>query len=153
VVRQTISKWEKGLSVPDAEMLIRLAEIFEVPAEQLLGETIEREDPSALQELAAKLEILNEQFAQQNERRRKFWRAFFIGIGVVAGVILLREAVMYLYSQYLTHNVQEDLSVIGGADGPTKIFVARSSGGASIFTIGALLLVAVVGIWKSRPNR
>ena len=28
VVRQTISKWEKGLSIPDAEMLIRLAEIL-----------------------------------------------------------------------------------------------------------------------------
>ena len=27
VVRQTVSKWEKGLSVPDSEMLIRLAEV------------------------------------------------------------------------------------------------------------------------------
>lgn len=25
VVRQTISKWEKGLSVPDSEMLIKIA--------------------------------------------------------------------------------------------------------------------------------
>ena len=29
VVRQTISKWEKGLSVPDAAMLIRLAEVLD----------------------------------------------------------------------------------------------------------------------------
>ena len=29
VVRQTISKWEKGYSVPDAEMLKKLAEIFD----------------------------------------------------------------------------------------------------------------------------
>lgn len=36
VVRQTISKWEKGLSVPDAEMLIRLAEILEVSVSELL---------------------------------------------------------------------------------------------------------------------
>jgi DNA-binding XRE family transcriptional regulator len=28
VVRQTISKWEKNLSVPDADTLIRLAEIL-----------------------------------------------------------------------------------------------------------------------------
>ena len=37
VVRQTISKWEKGLSIPDAEMLIRLAEILEVSVSELLG--------------------------------------------------------------------------------------------------------------------
>lgn len=31
VVRQTISKWENGLSVPDSEMLISLSEVFETP--------------------------------------------------------------------------------------------------------------------------
>lgn len=39
VVRQTISKWEKGLSIPDAEMLLRIAELFEVPASTLLDES------------------------------------------------------------------------------------------------------------------
>ena len=43
VVRQTISKWEKGLSVPDSALLIRLAEVFEVPVSELLGERIEAE--------------------------------------------------------------------------------------------------------------
>ena len=38
IVRQTVSKWEKGLSVPDAEMLVRLAEVFEVSVTELLGE-------------------------------------------------------------------------------------------------------------------
>ena len=37
VVRQTISKWEKGLSVPDAALLVRLSEVLEVPVSQLLG--------------------------------------------------------------------------------------------------------------------
>ena len=51
VVRQTISKWEKGQSVPDAEMLTRLAEIFEVPVSQLLGGPIEPDaQPDALAE-------------------------------------------------------------------------------------------------------
>ena len=40
VVRQTVSKWEKGLSVPDAEMLNRLSELFEVPVDVLLGSSI-----------------------------------------------------------------------------------------------------------------
>ena len=37
VVRQTISKWEKGLSVPDAEMLLRLAEVLDTTVSRLLG--------------------------------------------------------------------------------------------------------------------
>ena len=41
VVRQTISKWEKGLSVPDADMLIKIADIFEVSVSELLGAKIE----------------------------------------------------------------------------------------------------------------
>ena len=41
VVRQTISKWEKNLSVPDADTLIRLAEILEVSVSELLGAKIE----------------------------------------------------------------------------------------------------------------
>ena len=41
VVRQTVSKWEKGLSVPDSELLIKLAEVFEVSVSDLLGETIQ----------------------------------------------------------------------------------------------------------------
>ena len=40
VVRQTVSKWEQGLSVPDAAMLISIAEVFEAPVSTLLGETI-----------------------------------------------------------------------------------------------------------------
>ena len=40
VVRQTISKWEQGLSVPDSEMLISLSEALETPVSTLLGETV-----------------------------------------------------------------------------------------------------------------
>ena len=44
VVRQTISKWEKGLSVPDANLLIQIADIFEVSVSELLGARIEKEE-------------------------------------------------------------------------------------------------------------
>lgn len=40
VVRQTVSKWEQGLSVPDADMLLTLSEVFETPVSTLLGETV-----------------------------------------------------------------------------------------------------------------
>ena len=41
VTRQTISKWEKGLSVPDAQLLMSLSEILEIPVSVLLGEIIQ----------------------------------------------------------------------------------------------------------------
>ena len=40
VVRQTVSKWEQGLSVPDADMLVAIGEVFDTPVGILLGETI-----------------------------------------------------------------------------------------------------------------
>lgn len=40
VVRQTVSKWEQGLSVPDSDMLISLSEVLETPVSTLLGETV-----------------------------------------------------------------------------------------------------------------
>lgn len=40
VVRQTVSKWERGLSVPDSELLISLSEVLETPVSVLLGETV-----------------------------------------------------------------------------------------------------------------
>ena len=38
VVRETVTKWEKGISVPDAEMIEKMAEFFQVSVSDLLGE-------------------------------------------------------------------------------------------------------------------
>lgn len=51
IVRQTVSKWEKGLSVPDSELLIKLAEILEVPVSQLLGSKILRKGEGTYQKI------------------------------------------------------------------------------------------------------
>ena len=64
VVRQTVSKWEKGLSVPDAEMLVQIAEVFEVPVSRLLGalpEAAEDSAPGQRNEIAEQLMKINEQ--------------------------------------------------------------------------------------------
>ena len=69
VVRQTVSKWEKGLSVPDSELLIKLAEILEVPVSRLLGSKIEAEEqPDAL---AEQLSRINEQLAIKKQAGKK----------------------------------------------------------------------------------
>lgn len=83
VVRQTVSKWEKGMSVPDAEMLNQISELFEVPVSELLGNNIlESEDKSDMNEVAKQLTVLNEQLANTAGRRRKTIRIAAIGIGV-----------------------------------------------------------------------
>ena len=37
LTRQTISKWETGASTPDLELLVQLAEVFDVSVDSLLG--------------------------------------------------------------------------------------------------------------------
>lgn len=88
VVRQTVSKWEKGLSVPDAELLLKLAEVLEVSVSQLIGAKIEEEEkPDAL---AEQLSRINEQLAIKNRRAKRIWKvvACIVG-GIIAAYILL----------------------------------------------------------------
>lgn len=89
VVRQTVSKWEKGLSVPDAELLIRLAEVLEVSVAQLLGgeaETATEEKPDAMIE---QLSRINEQLAIKNRRAKRLWKIVAWILGVIAALIIL----------------------------------------------------------------
>ena len=88
VVRQTVSKWEQGLSVPDAQMLTNIAELFEVPVSSLLGESIE--ENVNVNEMAVQLAVLNQQLAARRGRTRKIVRIVLIAAAVlIAGYILL----------------------------------------------------------------
>lgn len=84
VVRQTVSKWEKGLSVPDAEMLQRLADILEMDVKQLLGAGLDWEQNS--NEVVEQLARINEQLAIKNRRSRRTWR--IVAIVLIAWVVL-----------------------------------------------------------------
>lgn len=88
VVRQTISKWEKGLSVPDADLLIRLSEILDVPVSKLLGAKtdFEKEDTDTM---AEQLSRINEQLADKARRNRRFIKIILTIIGVILGIIVL----------------------------------------------------------------
>lgn len=83
VARQTISKWEKNLSVPDADTLIRLAEILEVSVSELLGEKIENEN--ATSDVAEQLSRINEQLAIKNRRSRRIWKI----VAIIFAIIVL----------------------------------------------------------------
>lgn len=88
VVRQTVSKWEKGRSVPDADLLIKLAEILEVPVSQLLDSKMEAAEPSNA--LAEQLSRINEQLSVKNRRAKRVWKAIAVLIcGLIIGYILI----------------------------------------------------------------
>lgn len=89
VVRQTISKWENGLSVPDSQMLISLSEALETPVSILLGEDIIESKAHDLKVISEKLEVINLQLAKQNENKKTILRYLLIFILIVTLIIFL----------------------------------------------------------------
>lgn len=155
IVRQTVSKWEKGLSVPDSGMLIQLAEALGTSVAVLLGEP---PSPAAgenteLKAIAAKLELLNEQFAARCERQRKMWRAGFVLLGAAALLVIVRQLIEW-YSYQAAERIWADMTIIGGNDGPTNILC----GSNTLFQTGTWVIAvtaaiaAVVGIYKTRKR-
>ncbi len=93
VVRQTISKWEKNLSVPDADTLIRLAEVLEVSVSELLGAKIENEN--AASDVAEQLSRINEQLAIKNRLSRRIWKIVAI---ILAAIVLINIFIAVFFS-------------------------------------------------------
>ena len=94
VVRQTVSKWERGLSVPDSEMLISISEVLETPVGVLLGETVKEDAPEDLKAISEKLEIINLQLARQKATKRKIfhWICILLSAGIVVFFIIIIAA-------------------------------------------------------------
>ncbi|MFR1337134.1 helix-turn-helix domain-containing protein [Longicatena caecimuris] len=84
VVRQTVSKWEKGLSVPDADVLSKIADILETKVSILLGGTITDEDNKDV--IAEQLAKISEQMSIKNKRSKIIWK--------IVGIILLSILVL-----------------------------------------------------------
>ncbi len=79
VVRQTVSKWARGVSVPDGQMLTRIADLFDVSVSDLLGEA----KPQDVNEIAVQLALLNEQLANRSRRLRAWCKGGLIALGVI----------------------------------------------------------------------
>ncbi len=99
VVRQTISKWEQGLSVPDSEMLISISEVLETPVSTLLGENIIESKVDDLKVISEKLEIINLQLSQRNNTRRKIVHWLLVSLCIT--IILVFIFLFLLNSSYL----------------------------------------------------
>ncbi|MBU5368398.1 MULTISPECIES: helix-turn-helix domain-containing protein [Enterococcus] len=112
VVRQTISKWEQGLSVPDANILISISEEFETPVNTLLGETIIESKADDLKVISEKLEVINLQLAQRKATRRKIFHCFFILLLIV--IMAIFTILLVANSPYLDWDYSDPENAVVG---------------------------------------
>ena len=99
IVRQTVSKWEKGYSVPDAVMLEKLAELFEVSVGELLGDTAQsNEDKADLNRISEQLAVLNNQLAKELNRKRKVRKIALIIVSALAAIVLITVVLLSVFS-------------------------------------------------------
>lgn len=143
VVRQTISKWEQGLSVPDSEMLIAISEALETPVSTLLGENISESKADDLKVISEKLEVINLQLSQKKHARRKLihWLLISLCAIIIIGFIIL----FLLNSPYLNWNYNDpETAVLGVAFHSMEWLFVRIA--------PIIFIVSVVGIVLTRKE-
>ena len=143
VVRQTISKWEQGLSVPDSEMLISISRALETPVSTLLGETVMEPQADDLKAISEKLEIINLQLAQRKTAGRKALHWLLICLCVV--IVIIFAALSVWNSPYLGWDYADpETAVVGVALHAFEWLFVRL---APIILIGA-----IVGVFLTRKK-
>ena len=137
VVRQTISKWEQGLSVPDSDMLISISEALETPVSTLLGENVIEPEADGLKAISAKLEVINLQLAQRKTSRKRILYWLLTSLSVVIAAIF--AILLALKSPYLGWDYSDpESAVLGVALHSFEWLFVRA---APIILIGAIILL------------
>lgn len=144
VVRQTISKWESGLSVPDSDLLVALSEALETPVSTLLGETVAPSEPDGIKAISEKLEIINLQLARRKNTEKRLLRGLLIALCAV--IVLVFAALIVLKSPYFGWDYQ---------DAETAVFGAAFHTFEWLFVRAApiVFIMAVIGIFVTRKRR
>ncbi len=143
VVRQTISKWEQGLSVPDAEMLISISEVLETPVSTLLGENISESKIDDIKAISEKLEIINLQLSQRKDEKRKIAHWLLISLFIIIMIVFI--SLILLNSPYLNWDYRNpENAVLGVAFHSFEWFFIR---------IAPIILIGLtIGIFLTRKK-
>ena len=112
VVRQTVSKWETGLSVPDAGMLISLAEELDTSVSILLGEDVPEPAPDDLKIFAEKLEGINLRLAKKNRAKVLTIRWILISVCILIAAVFI--ALLAINGSYLDWNYSDPETAVAG---------------------------------------
>ena len=143
VVRQTVSKWEQGLSVPDSDMLISISEALETPVSTLLGETVIETEADTLKAISEKLEVINLQLAQRKNTRGKIIRWLLISLCAI--LVMGFAALAILNSPYLGWDYSDpETAVLGVAFHSLEWLFVRVA--------PIIFLIAAVGIFLTRKK-
>lgn len=143
VVRQTVSKWEQGLSVPDSDMLISISEALETPVSTLLGETVIESKVDDLKAISAKLEVINMQLARRKTTRKRMLHWFLVSL--CAGIAAIFATLWVLESPYLGWDYSDpETAILGVAFHAVEWLFVRA---APIVLIGA-----ITGIFLTRKK-
>ena len=143
VVRQTISKWEKGLSVPDSDMLISISEVLETPVSTLLGESVIESKVDDLKAISEKLEIINLQLAQRKAAKQKM--VHWLLIVLCAVIAIISAALIAINSPYLGWNFNDpETAVMGTAFHSFEWLFVRVT--------PVIFIVALVGVFMTRKR-
>lgn len=112
VVRQTVSKWENGLSVPDSSMLVLLAEELDTSVSTLLGENTQICESDEIKAISEKLEVINLQLSKRNKVKTK---AIRLGLIMLCAFIIILFVILFsMKSSYLEWNYSDpELAVAG----------------------------------------
>ena len=113
VVRQTVSKWEQGRSVPDSDLLIALSDVLETPISTLLGEPVIEPEADAIKAVSEKLEVVNLQLARRTAMRRNALHWAFILAGAV--VVMVFVVLVELGSPYADWDYGDPETAVFGA--------------------------------------
>ncbi len=142
VVRQTVSKWEQGLSVPDSNMLISISEVLETSVSTLLGETVIETEADTLKAISEKLEVINLQLAQRKNTGRKI--IHWLLILLCAVIVIVFAILLALESSYLGWNYSNpETAVLGVGFHSFEWLFVRA---APIILIGAI--IGIILTWK-----
>ena len=143
VVRQTVSKWEQGLSVPDSDLLIAISEALGTPVSTLLGETVMETEADSLKAISEKLEVINLQLAQRKTTGRKMIRGLLIAL--CASIAAVFAALVLFNSPYLDWNYSDpETAVLGVAFHSFEWLFVRVA--------PIIFMIAVVGIFLTRKK-
>lgn len=106
VVRQTISKWERGTSVPDADSLMALARALGVSAAELLGESAMAEKEP--RDLAWETSLLDERVTSESQRLDRLVRSLKWALIGAAVMVLVFGLFIWLPNQQFSYTIWWD---------------------------------------------
>jgi len=144
VVRQTVSKWENGLSVPDSNMLISLANELDIPVSVLLGENIPEPETEDIKAISEKLEAINLQLAKRSIAKINAIRWGLISLCALIVILFIVLAAMkgsYLYWDYSNPELAVAGTILHGFE---FVFVRLAP---------IVLFAAVIGIIMTWRNK